>query len=43
MVVTVVAQFSAQVNAFMCPPLFAWLVGKSELMEGVIDLKVRQR
>lgn len=33
-------QFSAQVNAFMCPPLFTWLVGKSELTEGVVDLKV---
>lgn len=36
-----VTQFSAQVNAFMCPPLFTWLVGKSELTEGTVDVKVR--
>lgn len=25
----------------MCPPLFGWLVGKSELIEGVVDIKVK--
>lgn len=24
----------------MCPPLFGWLVGKSELTEGVVDVEV---
>lgn len=33
-------QFTAQLNAFMCPPLFKWLVGKSELADGVVDVKV---
>ncbi|CAN0381910.1 unnamed protein product [Ectocarpus sp. 12 AP-2014] len=33
------SKFSAEVNAFMCPPLFGWLVGKSELTEGVVDIK----
>lgn len=33
-------QFSAEVNAFMCPPLFGWLVGKSELTEGTVDIEV---
>ncbi|CAN0099857.1 unnamed protein product, partial [Ectocarpus fasciculatus] len=33
------SKFSAEVNAFMCPPLFGWLVGKSELTEGVVDVK----
>ncbi|CAM9620781.1 unnamed protein product [Ascophyllum nodosum] len=33
------SKFSAQVNALMCPPLFTWLVGKSQLTDGVVDLK----
>ncbi|CAN0269495.1 unnamed protein product [Ectocarpus sp. 4 AP-2014] len=36
------SKFSAEVNAFMCPPLFGWLVGKSELTEGVVDIKAAQ-
>ena len=24
----------------MCPPLFGWLVGKSELTDGVVDIEV---
>ncbi|CAM9305763.1 unnamed protein product [Scytosiphon promiscuus] len=33
------SKFSAEVNAFMCPPLFGWLVGKSELTEGAVDIE----
>eukprot|EP00904_Undaria_pinnatifida_P000245 jgi/Undpi1/10220/HiC_scaffold_28.g12673.m1 len=33
------SKFSAEVNAFMCPPLFSWLVGKSELIDGVVEFK----
>eukprot|EP00903_Cladosiphon_okamuranus_P006765 g6597.t1 len=36
------SKFSAQVNAFMCPPLFGWLVGKSELADGVVDIEAMQ-
>ncbi|CAM9479961.1 unnamed protein product [Choristocarpus tenellus] len=36
-----VGKFSSEVNAFMCPPLFTWLVGKSKLVEGEVEVKVR--
>ncbi|CAM9286556.1 unnamed protein product [Discosporangium mesarthrocarpum] len=34
-----VGKFSSEVNAFMCPPLVTWLVGKSELVEGEVEIE----